>query len=162
MGKYHMVKKDLEITDKKAINKIIKEGRYSTLSLCRNNDPYIVTLSYGFDEQNNALYFHCAKKGLKLEFIKENPLVCGTIVDDRGYLFDQCDHKYRSLVFFGKIQIVYDLEEIKNAFHIMINHLEKNPDEVEARIFKRENKYNSAYILRLDITEIFGKRSNHP
>ncbi|GAH11801.1 unnamed protein product, partial [marine sediment metagenome] len=32
---------------------IMKNGKFSTISMCRNDEPYIVTLSYGFDETFN-------------------------------------------------------------------------------------------------------------
>jgi nitroimidazol reductase NimA-like FMN-containing flavoprotein (pyridoxamine 5'-phosphate oxidase superfamily) len=84
--KYHLINRpDREITDEEEILRILKNGKYATLSLCKNNEPYIVTLSYGYEEQSNSLYFHCAKKGLKLVFIKNNPRVCATIIEDGGY-----------------------------------------------------------------------------
>lgn len=45
-----------------------------------------VNLSYGYDESSRALYFHGAKAGLKIDFLKTNSHVCLTIIDDRGYL----------------------------------------------------------------------------
>ena len=81
--------------------------------MCRNNEPYIVTLSYGYDEQKHALYSHCAINGLKLEFISQNPNVCGTVIEDEGYIEDECEQKYRSVVFWGKMYKVEDLAEKK-------------------------------------------------
>ena len=85
-----MVKKKLEIVDKKGIDGILSSGKFLTLSLCRDNEPYIVTLSYGYDKDKKEVYFHCARRGLKLDFIKDNPEVCGTVVEDLGYLDGKC------------------------------------------------------------------------
>ena len=70
MPRYHMKKEEREIKDKKVLNAVLKNGKYTTVSLCRGYEPYLVTLSYGFDQEKNALYFHTAKEGLKIEFIK--------------------------------------------------------------------------------------------
>ncbi|MBA7587486.1 hypothetical protein ES708_29516 [subsurface metagenome] len=131
MPKYHLKKKEREITDKNTIIEILKNGKFATISMCRANEPYIVTLSYGFDLKRNSLYFHSTKEGLKVEFLRENSNVCGTVVDDLGYIMNDCSHKYRSIVFWGKMATVEDLEDKKYGFNIILNHLEDNPGKVK-------------------------------
>jgi len=68
-----MYKKEKEIFDVEVMYDVLKKGQYATISLCENNQPYIVTMNYGYDEKKKALYFHSALKGLKLEiFIPES------------------------------------------------------------------------------------------
>jgi len=159
MQKYHMQKKEREILDKRILSEILINGKFSTISMCRNNEPYIVTLSYGFDEANYCLYFHSAQKGLKLEYLKENQKVCGTILEDLGYVRGACSHKYRSIVFWGDMTIIENLDEKKHAFDIMLNHLEDNPSRLKKRFFKSEISYNNTCLLKLDISLITGKAS---
>lgn len=154
-----MKKKEREITDKNTIIEILKNGKFATISMCRANEPYIVTLSYGFDLEQDSLYFHSAKEGLKLEFLRENPNVCGTVVDDLGYIMNDCSHKYRSIVFCGKMAIVEDLEEKKYGFNIILNHLENNPGKVKKKFLKNEQAYDDICIIRLNIIEMTGKAS---
>lgn len=157
MNKYHMRKKEREITDKNEIAALIKKGKYTTIGLCRNNEPYVVTLSYGYDEGKSALYFHSAVNGLKIEFIKENPKVCATIIDDRGYQLGQCEHHYAPIVLWGKMSIVEELEEKKYAMDILLNHLEENSQPIKERTLKNEQVYQNIGILKLEITELTGK-----
>ncbi len=157
MTDYHMNKKECEIKDKDVIYTIIEKGLYAVISMCRNNSPYIVTLNYGYDKEKNALYFHSALEGLKLEYINENPRVSGTVIEDRGYMMGKCDHSYRSAVFYGKMYNIEDLEEKIHGMEIMLHHLEDDPDDVRARILKNKDRYNKVSILRLDIEEISGK-----
>jgi len=159
MQKYHMQKKEREILDKRILLEILKNGKFSTISMCRYDDPYIVTLSYGFDELNNCLYFHSAQKGLKLEYLKENQKVCGTILEDLGYDKNTCSHKYRSIVFWGDITFVENLDEKKHAFDIMLKHLEENPSKLKKRFFKNEESYKNTCLLKLEISLITGKAS---
>ncbi len=159
MLKYHMQKKEREILDKRIYLEIMKNGKFSTISMCRNDEPYIVTLSYGFDAINDCLYFHSAQKGLKLEFLKENQKVCGTIIEDLGYVKSACSHKYRSIVFWGDMTIVEDLDEIKHAFDILLKHLEENPSKLKKRFFKSEESYKTTCLLKLNISLITGKAS---
>ncbi|MBA7512225.1 hypothetical protein ES705_04229 [subsurface metagenome] len=159
MPKYHLKKKEREITDKNTIIEILKNGKFATISMCRANEPYIVTLSYGFDLKRNSLYFHSTKEGLKVEFLRENSNVCGTVVDDLGYIMNDCSHKYRSIVFWGKMATVEDLEDKKYGFNIILNHLEDNPGKVNKRYLKNEQAYDNICIIRLNIIEMTGKAS---
>jgi len=154
-----MQKKEREIIDKRIIMEILKNGKFSTISMCRNDEPYIVTLSYGFDETFNCLYFHSAQKGLKLEYLEENKKVCGTILEDLGYVKSACSHKYRSIVFLGDMTIVEELDEKMHAFDIMLKHLEDNPSKLKKRFFKSDKSYNNTCLLKLEINSITGKAS---
>ena len=154
-----MQKKEREILDKRIILEILKNGKFSTISMCRNGEPYLVTLSYGFDELRNCLYFHSAQKGLKLEYLKQNQKVCGTILEDLGYVKSDCSHKYRSIVFWGDMTFVDNLDEKKYAFDIMLKHLEENPSKLKKRFFKSEESYKNTCLLKLDINLITGKAS---
>lgn len=45
--------------------------------------------------------FHCAKEGQKLAYIKAKPCVCGTVIEDNGYI-KACGQTFRSDVLRGK------------------------------------------------------------
>jgi len=154
-----MRKLEKEITNREKIYDILKRGKYTILSLCRDNEPYIVTLSYGFDDERNSLYFHTANQGLKIEFIKKNPRICGTVIEDRGYKMNKCSHAYCSIVFWGKISVIKDLKEKKHGFNVLLNHLEDNPDKIQKKFLKKDTDYYNTCLLRLDIIEITGKKS---
>ena len=158
MPKYHLRKKEREIKSQEEMEEVLQKGKFVSIAMCRNNEPYVVSLNYGYAKGKNALYFHCAKEGLKLDFIKENPFVCATVIEDLGYVKDECEQFYRSLVFWGKMSIVEDLEEKKYGIEILLKHLEDNPDKVRQKTLKDDKAYEDVGILRLDITEITGKK----
>jgi len=145
-----------EISNEEEIIEILKNGKYTIISLCKENEAYIVTLSYGYDDTKHALYFHCAKEGQKIDFIKSNPNVCGTVIEENGYK-DGCGQAFRSVVFRGRMVIVETLEEKKRGLDILINHLEKDPNSIKNKFLKKENTYENLGMLRLDITDISGK-----
>ncbi len=145
-----------EISNREELIEILKSGKYTIISLCKENEPYIITLSYGYDESKHALYFHCAKEGQKIDFIKANPHICGTVIEDNGYE-DGCGQAFRSIVFRGKMVIVEAFDEKKKGLDILINHLEKDPIPIKNKFLKKENTYENLGMLRLDITDISGK-----
>ena len=131
MPEYHLHNRpDRELTSEAEITAILKAGKYAVISMCRNNEPYIVTLSYGYDTDKKALYFHCAASGLKLDFITANPRVCAIVIEDGGYIINECGHNYRTAVFWGDINIVSDLDEKKHGMKILLNHLENQPSVI--------------------------------
>jgi len=158
MNKYHLhnrpnreLKKDSEIND------ILNNGKFAVISMCRDNEPYIVTLSYGYDSEKKSIYFHCAPSGLKLDFLSVNKKVCATIIEDGGYIINECGHKYKSLVFWGKIEFVKDLEEKKHGMNILLNQLENKESVIKDKMHKSNDFYSKMEILRLDIEQIHGK-----
>ena len=58
MNRIHMYKADREIHDDEKMNAIFKKCKYTTIALSHHNQPYIVTLSYGYDESKNTMYVH--------------------------------------------------------------------------------------------------------
>lgn len=92
-----------------------------------------VTLSYDCDGTKNVLYFHTGPQGVKIAFMKKNPNVSATIIDDRGYLKNECGHEYRSIVIFGRMTLLNELEEKKHGMEVLLNCLEENPNSIKVR-----------------------------
>ncbi len=155
--KYHMNLQDRQITEKEEISDILRNGKYAAIALCKNNKPYIVTLSYGYDEAQNTFYLHTAHKGLKLEIISQNPYVCAMVINDLGYIEGKCSHAYRSVVIYGKMAVVEGLAEKKHGFEVLFAHLNESPDRYKQRGLKDDVGYDRAVMLRLDIKEMTGK-----
>ncbi len=158
MVKYHLTnKKEREITDMGEIRRILHDGKYATIAMCRDNEPYVVTLSYGYDEAMNALYMHCGNQGLKLDFIEANPNVCATVIEDRGYFVNECSHHYKSVVFWGRVSIVKSLEEKIHGLTVMIDQLAERPEPRKEKVSKYKEEFDGFKILRLDVGDITGK-----
>jgi len=158
MEQYHLQNRpNREITSDEEITRILKNGKYAVISMCRESEPYIVTLSYGYDPESNSLYFHTSKVGLKLEFLNKNQIVCGTVIEDGGYVMDVCEHVFKSVVFWGNMQIVNDIEDKKHGMNVLLNHLEKKESVIKGYMLKSEDSYAKMEVLRLKITQIHGK-----
>jgi len=156
MSKYHLRRVEKEISDEEALREILKKQKFAIISMCKENEAYLVSLSYGYDEKKHALYFHCAKEGQKIDFITTNPHVCGTVIEDNGYQIG-CGQAFRSVVFRGKMEIVKDLQEKKYGFEILLKQLEKDPQLIKNKFLKKDETYENSGMLRLDITTITGK-----
>ena len=156
---YHVRRKDREIVNRSELNQIIARNKYATLSLCRDNEPYVVTLSYGYDSNFESLYFHCSKTGLKLDFINKNPKTCLTIIEDDGFEGQTCNHPYTSLVIRGDIELIDDKNEAETAIKLMIDQLEFKKKENAIKKLSSNNKfYQDLQMVKVRISEITGKQ----
>ena len=68
-----MRREDRAITDPAEIDRILSEARYATVALADGAEPYVVTLSCGYDARRRQLCFHVAPAGRKLDIISRNP-----------------------------------------------------------------------------------------
>ena len=157
---YHMKRKDKEITDVNVLKKILKSTKYVTIALCKDNQPYLVTLSHGYDENCNCIYFHCAKEGKKLDYLKSNNTVWGQAMLDCGYSEGQCNHLFASVHFRGKVTIIEQPEEKRLALKCMIRQLDKNPEPLIAKQVKLDSeRLKKTVIGRIDLDYMSGKKS---
>lgn len=154
---YHIRRKDKEITDTTVLKKILKSAKYVTVALSMNNQPYLVSLSHGYDEDHNCIYFHCTKEGKKLDYLKANSTIWGQAVLDYGYSEGECDHHYASVHFQGKATLLDTLEEKRHAAECMIRQLDKNPEILISKL-KTERLENTVF-GRIDIDWMSGKKS---
>lgn len=69
-----MRQKDREITDPAVISEIIRGSQICRLGLAKDNRPYIVPVCFGYDGE--AVYFHTACKGKKIDCFQTNKQVC--------------------------------------------------------------------------------------
>ena len=158
MTHYHLRRQDRRVDNPQELAQILHEGKYAVIALARDQEPYVVALSYGYDEPGQALYFHCAPEGLKIEFLRANPNVCAVIILDHGYVKEQCEHHYASVILRGKLEEVKDLPEKKHGLAILMRHLEDNPEPIMNRNIKDDQSYDRVMILRLRIAEMTGKK----
>ena len=155
---YHVRRTDREIKDEIELKSIMERGKYGVIGLSRNNEPYVVTLNYGYDKVENALFFHCGKEGQKIDFIKSNPQACVTIIEDDGFDSETCDLSYKSIVLRGKIHFINDPDEVDRRIRLMISQLEKkNTEYFLAKLSTGNKSYDNLQMLKLTIESISGK-----
>jgi hypothetical protein len=161
MARYHLRRVDREITDPAEVAAVLRNGTFTTIAMCQDGEPYLVTLSYGFDEERGALYFHMSTTGRKLDALAADPRVCATVINDRGYQHGECKHLYDSVVLTGRMSLVTDPDEARHGMQVLIGHLEDDPEDVwERKALDREETWRRLGVARLDIEEITGKASH--
>lgn len=152
---YHVRRKEYEITDIEEMKKVLAFTKYVTIAMCKDGEPYLVTVSHGYDINRNCIYFHCAKEGKKIDYVKANSKVWGQAVIDDGYT-EECDQNYTSVHFMGKITFVENADEKLQALTCMIRQLNKNPEQAIAN--PKPERLKNTVIGRIDIDYLSGKQ----
>lgn len=158
-----MRRNDREVSETEAIEEIIKKADVCRLAMANDNTPYIVTMNFGYiNSPDRILYFHCANAGRKLEMIRKNNFVCFEMdTDHQIYSSEAKDGrkacnwgmKYKSVVGYGNISIISEKQAKKTGLDCIMKHY---ADEKE--YFYSEDILANTTVLRLDITEITGKK----
>lgn len=160
MKSYHMRRSEKKITDQEEIIDIIKGQKYMTMAMSKDDEPYLVTLNYGFDEEEMKFYFHCAKEGKKIDFLKENNKVYGQILDDLGYRIGRCDHSYRSVHFKGCVSFLENEEEKRMALCSMVEQLEEEPEKVIGRMVEKADM-GEVKVGQIKVESFSGKKTDN-
>ena len=155
---------DREIKDPEKLEKLLKETKYITIALCRDNIPYLVSLSHSYDEDANCIFFHCASAGKKLDYMKSNPQVWGQAIIDRGYVDGECNHLYVTAMFGGRVELIEEIDEKRRIMSRMFSHQEKHPavpGEVDPHAIRIEKdaELKGMTVGKIIIEEFTGKFS---
>ncbi len=154
---FHMRRKDKEITDVGLLKRILRSAKYVTLAMSMDNQPYLVSISHGYDEDRNCIYFHCAAGGKKLTYLKSNNNVWGQALLDHGYSEGNCAHLFASVHFAGKVTFIEGLDEKRRAMECMMRRLDKNPETLMTRL--DPERLSKTMVGRIDIDYMSGKKS---
>lgn len=151
-------RKEKEIKEKNEMLPVLEKAKYITVAMCKDNEPYLVTLSHGYDREQHCIYFHCAKEGKKIEILRAHNIVWGQALIDLGYVGGACDHLYVTTQFRGKVTFVDGNDEKRHALEVMIKALEDDPEKVmDAQLTEKSIK--GVQIGRIDIEYLSGKKS---
>jgi nitroimidazol reductase NimA-like FMN-containing flavoprotein (pyridoxamine 5'-phosphate oxidase superfamily) len=154
-----MRRKDLEITDTKETEAIIESGKVCRIALSHNDRPYVVPMNHGY--KDNALYFHSAKVGKKIDLITRNNNVCFEITTDHGIMNTgipcNWENRYACVIGYRKAFLVDDPEDKIRALTILVGHYA--PGTIYD--LSEENLSRTA-VIRIDMEEMTGKHTHIP
>jgi len=147
-----MRRSDREIGYERILD-ILNKGEYGVLSvMTQEGYPYGIPLSYACDE--NAVYFHSANMGHKLDAIEGTPEVSFTVVGNTEVLPDKFSTKFESVVIFGKASVLEEDEKVP-PLKLLIEKY--SPDFIEKGNGYIENDKHKTTVIKLEIDHITGK-----
>ncbi|AFM39969.1 putative flavin-nucleotide-binding protein [Desulfosporosinus acidiphilus SJ4] len=154
-----MRREDKEITDQLVMNEIMRKAQVCRLGVSYNDMPYIIPMSFGYDHENRVLYFHSAPAGLKLLMLKENPQACFEVdVESQvvpGELACDWTMRYQSVIGFGEVQFIEEIEEKQKALRIILQQY------TDRELSFKEEGLAKITIFKLNVFTMTGKKSGY-
>lgn len=126
----------------------------STISL-DNGYPYAVPMNHVYLDGN--IYYHCSKKGHKIDNINENSKVCVSAVESYEFVPDKFTVGYKSVVIFGTASILKDDDEKRKVLREIIKTY--STDYVEEGNKYIEKLFEITDIIKVVPEKVSGKAS---
>ena len=107
-----LTRKNKQIAEAECIDLLKNETR-GVLAVSGDNDyPYCMPMNHFYNEEDGCIYFHCGKSGHRLDALKKSNKV-SFCTYDKGYRNEgEWAYNVKSVVVFGKIEIIDDMETI--------------------------------------------------
>ncbi len=149
-----MRRKRQELSREEA-EKILREGTSGVLAVEGDGGyPYAVPLSYAWD--GGKLLFHCARSGHKLDAVKRNPKASFCVIGQDRVIPDEYTTAYRSVIAFGRIRILTEDQEIRDAAERL--GLRYAPHHTKERRDQEINKeWSRLCMLEMNVEHLTGK-----
>jgi len=151
------MKKAFEITDEKIISEILDNAQFGTLALCVENKPYSVPIN--FVESEGDIFFHGAKKGKKIDIMKQNSNASFSVVEDYALLpsyfsndkGDACPatHMFKSIIIDGKIEFIEEYDEKVKAMSALMQKLQKEGKYIPLNHEMYKKALNATVVYKL-------------
>jgi len=151
-----MRRRDREITNRDAIDEIIRSAQVCRIAFADGNEPYVVPVSFGYD--GKAIYVHTTKTGRKLDFIAANNRVCFELeanVSIRANEEDACEwtFEFESVIGYGTISELSGNEDKIQGLNQIMLHYSGREWEID------EKATATTRVWRIEIESLTGKRS---
>jgi nitroimidazol reductase NimA-like FMN-containing flavoprotein (pyridoxamine 5'-phosphate oxidase superfamily) len=148
----NMRRSDREISQQEAAELLVK-AEYGVLSTVdKNGQPYGVPLSFVY--KDNAIYFHCAMDGQKLENITNNEKVSFCVVGSTTVLPETFGTLYESALVFGIAREVHDDERHKALVWLLEKYCS---DFIDGGLRYIELKNKVTRVIKIEICQVSGK-----
>lgn len=137
---------------------VLKNEKRGVLSLIGDDGyPYGIPLNHYYDEKENALYFHGAKEGHKVDAIKNCNKVSYCVYEKGIQKENHWSLNVRSVIVFGRISFVEDLEECKKIGRNIWWKFNQDEKELEEEI---KHSLTRVLCLKISIEHMTGKLVN--
>lgn len=153
---FREMRRHRQILSSKECIDILNRGTSGVLAVLGDNDyPYAVPLSYAYDD--SRIIFHMAKTGHKLDAIKNHSKVSFCVIDQDQIVEEEYTTYFRSVIVFGKAQILDDDIQKRAAFEIFA--AKYSPQDELGRKAEIDKLFKQTIIVVMNIDHMSGKEA---
>lgn len=146
--------KKQQLSDEEAIA-LLEAGEYGVLSsISENGYPYGVPINYIYHD--GKIYVHSAMKGHKVKNFARDSKVSFCVVAEAELLQEDVNTMFKSVIAFGRIRELTEMEDKQKVFELMIRKL--CPDYISSGLaYVKENR-DAARVYEIEIEHLTGKK----
>lgn len=149
-----LIRKKQELSFEECIE-ILRSEKRGVLSVLGDNDyPYGIPMNHFYNEEDRAVYFHSGKTGHKLDSIKRHDKVSFCVYTKGVSNQGEWALNVKSVVIFGRIQIINDMEKIINITTALSRKFTLDEEYIKEEI---ERAAARTLLLKLQIEHICAK-----
>lgn len=152
---FREMRRKKQILSNKENIEILEKGTSGVLALLGDNEyPYAVPISYVYD--NSKVYFHGAKTGHKIDAIRKCSKASFCVISQDEVVPEEYTTYFRSVIIFGKIRILEDENEIREAIEkLAIKY--RPTDSIENRKQEIAREWKPLCMMELSVEYMTGK-----
>lgn len=148
-------KQALSLDECKEILKTENRGVLSVMG--ENGYPYGMPMNHFYNETDGCIYFHCGKKGHRLDALKENDKVSFCVYDKGFRRENEWAWNVKSVIVFGRMDVLSDAKLIMDICEKLSYKFTDDTAYIEKEL--KESTKNTL-LLRLIPEHISGKLVN--
>lgn len=123
-----MRRNDRTVKDIYKFKEIVSKCQVVRVTICKDDEPYLVPLKYGyeFNDEELILYCYCSNKSKNLDILDKNPNIFIEIDDEENLVKDntpyEFEFKYSSIKSPGKVEFIYNIYDKIHGLNKIIEH----------------------------------------
>ncbi len=148
--------KKRELTFKPELETIIKKCQICNMAMVdKDGNPYVLPMNFGYED--DYIYFHSARTGMKVDVLTNNPNICVSFSTDEQLKWVNekvaCSWgmKYRSVLAYGQVEFIDDFDEKEKALKVIM----KNYSEIDFAFNAPAVK--DVLVFRMKIEKLHGR-----
>ncbi len=117
--------------------------------------PYAMPMNHFYNQKDGCVYFHCGKTGHRVDAIKRSNKASFCVCENGVRADGDWAYDVRSVIIFGKIEIIDDLEEVISITRQLCHKFTNDEEYIENEI---KTSAKNTLLLKLTPEHICGKR----
>ncbi len=137
---------------------VLKRGDYGTIAMLgADGAPYAVPVNYYYHEQENALFFHCAEEGEKLDALRHCDRVCFTVVEQYQTVPEKLTSHFQCVIVKGKVSLITDhAQRARRLEELCLRFCSKALTKEQIRD-KAQGGAGKTMVVQIEVLELTGK-----
>ncbi len=146
-----------QISDEECLE-ILREEKRGILSVLGDDGyPYGIPLNHWYSDRDGTIYFHCGRKGHKIDAVSACDKVSFCVMDEGFRRDGEWALNIRSVVVFGRMRLVTDEEKMREICTEITRKFTDDGDYLEAEM---KRSFPGVLCLALSPEHMTGKLVN--